>query len=154
MRLVPIERNGAVATAAEDPSGSVAGVLEQVGGLYARRGFAPPWICYLAEEQGTLVGTCGFAGPASQGEAEIAYFTFPGREGQGIGTRMAVALLEHCAPTAARQGLKLVAHTLPQEGASTRILRRLGFERVGTIAHPEDGTVWKWRITPGLGAPA
>jgi hypothetical protein len=39
----------------------------------------------------------------------------------------------------------LIAHTLPRKGPSTSILRKLGFSRVGTIDHPEDGPVWKWR---------
>ena len=145
MRLVPIEQSGAVAATADDPSGSVAAVIEQVAGLYGRRGFSAPWICYLAEEQGQWVGTCGFAGPASQGEVEIAYFTFPGHEGRRVATRMAAALLAQTAPSAAREGLAFIAHTLPHEGPSTKILRRLGFELVGPVDHPEDGTVWKWR---------
>ena len=146
MQLVPIEQDGVAGIGAEDPSSSVAGVLEQVTALYGRRGFELPWICYLAEEEGTWVGTSGFAGPPSHGEVEIAYFTFPGREGHGVGTRMATALLALSAQTAALRGLRFIAHTLPQEDASTKILRRLGFEMLGPIVHPEDGTVWKWRV--------
>ena len=146
MQLVPVEREGTVGNAAEDQSGSVAAVLEQTAALYLRRGFEPPWICYLAQEQGAWVGTCGFAGPPCGGEVEIAYFTFPGHEGGGVATRMATALLALAGPTAARLGLRFVAHTLPQEGASTSILRRLGFSLLGPMVHPEDGTVWKWRV--------
>lgn len=145
MHLVPIEKQGAVTIVAEDPSGSVTGVLEQVAALYSRRGFEPPWICYLAEEEGAWVGTCGFAGPPSGGEVEIAYFTFPGHEGRGIATRMAATLLDLTLPVASLHGLRFVAHTLPHEGASTSILRRLGFSLLGPVDHPEDGTVWKWR---------
>lgn len=146
MQIVPIEEDGAVAGVAEDQSSAVPGVLEQTVSLYGRRGFVLPWICYLAEEQGTWVGTCGFAGPPSHGEIEIAYFTFPGHEGHGVATRMATALLALSGPAAALGRLRFVAHTLPQEGASTSILRRLGFSLLGPIAHPEDGTVWKWRV--------
>jgi len=146
MQLVPIEQEGAFGIAAEDPSGSVAGVLELTNALYSRRGFEPPWICYLAQEQGMWVGTCGFAGPPSDGEIELAYFTFPGQEGRGVATRMATALLALTGPAASIRRLRFVAHTLPQEGTSTRILRRLGFSLLGTIVHPEDGEVWKWRV--------
>ena len=83
MLLVPIDQEGALGVAADDQSGAVAGVLEQTNALYRRRGFEPPWICYLAQEQGRWVGTCGFAGPPSEGEVELAYFTFPGQEGRG-----------------------------------------------------------------------
>ena len=127
MHLVPIEKECTVQIGAEDQSGSVPGVLEQTNALYCRCGFEPPWICYLAQEQGWWVGTCGFAGPPSEGEVEIAFVTFPGQEGRGVATRMATALLALTGPAAARNGLRFVAHTLPQEGASTSILRRLGF---------------------------
>ena len=113
--------------------------------LYSRRGFEPPWLCYLAEEQGIWIGTCGFAGPPSGGEVEIAYFTFPGQEGSGVATRMATALIGLTGPAVSLRGLSFVAHTLPEEGASTSILRRLGFSLLGPVDHPEDGTVWKWR---------
>ena len=52
----------------------------------------PPWIGYLAIDGDTCIGSCGFNGPASEGVAEIAYFTFHGHEGRGVATRMAQAL--------------------------------------------------------------
>src|SRR5262249_54582777 len=100
-------------------------------------------VCYLAELDAHIVGTCGFAAPPFNGEAEIAYFTFPGNEGKGIASQMAVALMEQ-----ARRGGKrevFIAHTLPEEGPSTSILRKLGFECLGIVEHPEDGSIWKWR---------
>lgn len=146
MQLFPIERDGSVSMAAEDPSGSVPGVAAQMAALYERRGFVRPWIGYLAIEQDVCVGTCAFTGPPADGEVEIAYFTFPGHEGSGVATRMAAALLERTRSEAAAGSVAYIAHTLPQEGASTSILRRLGFKLVGAIEHPEDGTVWKWRV--------
>jgi [ribosomal protein S5]-alanine N-acetyltransferase len=41
--------------------------------------------------------------------------------------------------------LRLIAHSLTEENASTRILRKLGFQFIGAIEHPEDGRIWKWR---------
>jgi hypothetical protein len=40
----------------------------------------------------------------------------------------------------------IAAQTLPQESASTSILRRLGFALIGTVEHPEDGPVWEWQL--------
>ncbi len=111
--------------------------------LYKRKGFVSPWTSYLAEKDGDIVGTCGFAGPPVNGEAEIAYFTFPGNEGKGIASEMAAALMREARKTATAE--VFIAHTLPEEGASTMVLKRLGFECVGVIEHPEDGPVWKWR---------
>ena len=111
--------------------------------LYKRKGFIPPWTGYLAEKSGHIVGTCGFAGPPQNGEAEIAYFTFPGNENKGIATQMAAALILEASRSAT--GEIFIAHTLPEEGPSTTILKKLGFECLGIIEHPDDGSIWKWR---------
>jgi len=36
------------------------------------------------------------------------------------------------------------AQTLPEENASTSILKKLGFRWKGTVEPPEEGTVWEW----------
>ena len=48
----------------------------------------PEWFGYLAIEGETqrLCGVCTFKGPEVEGAVEMAYFTFPGFEGRGIGT--------------------------------------------------------------------
>lgn len=89
------------------------------------------------------VGTCGYpAAPDAKGETEIAYFTFPAYEGRGIARRMARELVERLS---ARRDVRLIiAHTLTQPSASTRILTGLGFSHAGTVDHPEDGAIWRW----------
>jgi hypothetical protein len=57
----------------------------------------------------------------------------------GIGQEPSRAIAAAC------ERSEVIAHTLPRKGPSTSILRKLGFGRVGTIDHPEDGPVWKWR---------
>lgn len=121
----------------------VAQVVQGALDLYSRKGFVAPWACYLAEKDGQVVGTCGFAAPPVDGEAEIAYFTFPGNEGRGIAREMAMALMREARQAGATE--TFIAHTLPGEGPSTSILRKLGFECLGVIEHPEDGAIWKWR---------
>jgi RimJ/RimL family protein N-acetyltransferase len=126
----------------------VAGLIRNVAAaqvaLYARTGQQPPWIGYLARDPASnmLVGTCSFVGPPQGGEVEIAYFTFPGAEGRGWGGAMAAALV---LMAFAEDGLdRVIAHTLPQEGPSTRILHGLGFTRAGEAVDDEAGIVWKW----------
>jgi RimJ/RimL family protein N-acetyltransferase len=81
------------------------------------------------------------SGAERSAEVEIAYFTFPHREGRGIATAMVRELTER-----ALQYVSLViAHTLPLENASCKILRRCGFERAGEMIDPEDGLVWRWQ---------
>jgi RimJ/RimL family protein N-acetyltransferase len=111
--------------------------------LYLVAGFAPPWIGYLAQENDVCVGSCGFKGPPVGKHVEIAYFTFPEYEGRGIATRMARALLRIVGETDAE--VTATAQTLPQESASTAILKKLGFVLIGTVNHPEDGEVWEWQ---------
>ncbi|HEY5078225.1 MAG TPA: GNAT family N-acetyltransferase, partial [Opitutaceae bacterium] len=103
-----------------------------------------PWVAYLGMERDACVGTCAFTGPPREGRVEIAYFTFPGHEGRGVATRMAGELVA-IARTAAPEVL-VTAHTLQEEGASTRILRRLGFVLEGPLTHPRDGPIWVWSL--------
>jgi hypothetical protein len=41
----------------------------------------------------------------------------------------------------------VVAHTLPgEEGASARVLRRLGFRVAAPVRDAEHGEVWRWSL--------
>jgi RimJ/RimL family protein N-acetyltransferase len=93
------------------------------------------------------VGTCGYpAAPDAKGEIEIAYFTFPAYEGRGIARRMARELVGRA--SARREVRLIIAHTLAETNASTRILTGLGFSHAATIEHPEDGLLWRWELPP------
>jgi RimJ/RimL family protein N-acetyltransferase len=111
--------------------------------LYTAVGFVPPWIGYLATAGSNVVGTCAFKGPKENGRVEIAYFTFPAFEGQGIATAMARSLIDIAFSHA--PDVLVVAQTAPEKNASTTILGKLGFTFVGGIQHPEDGLVWEWQ---------
>lgn len=106
----------------------------------------PPWIGYLAIDTSTriIVGTCAFKGnPNQNNTVEIAYFTFPDFEGKGFATAMARALVEIAR---AQPGIPhIIAHTLPQANASTRVLQKVGMKFVGDVIDPEDGPVWRWQ---------
>ena len=41
----------------------------------------------------------------------------------------------------------VVAHTLRERNASTRVLEKTGFALVGEVVDPEDGPVWRWERT-------
>lgn len=108
-------------------------------------GFIEPWIGYLALTKATPVGSCGFKSPPVGNRVEIAYFTFPEFEGRGFATAMAAELVN-----LAQQHMPLAtiaAQTLPERNASHRVLERLGFSRVDTINHPEDGVVLEWQLS-------
>jgi len=123
-------------------AGEIVSVIRQ---MYSASGFEPPWIGYLAFEEGTCVGTCSFKSAPRSNRVEIAYFTFPGNEGRGVATTMAAELVRIAQQ--ARPGVVVTAQTLPEESPSTGVLRRLGFQLAGVVLHPEDGPVWEWQCT-------
>ena len=101
-----------------------------------------PWGSYIAHDGQSAVGLCAFkAAPDPSGTVEIAYMTFPAFERRGHATAMAGALFG----IACGAGAPLViAHTLPEESASTRALRGNSFALAGEVIDPEDGLVWRW----------
>lgn len=119
-------------------------VSEGTVGMYQKMGFVRPWVGYLAEQDGRVVGTCAFKSPPQEGRVEIAYFTFPEYEGKGVATRMARQLVQIAQD--ADSGVGIIAQTLPHENASTSVLRKLGFRRVGTAHDDEVGEVWEWKV--------
>jgi RimJ/RimL family protein N-acetyltransferase len=114
-------------------------------------GFVPPWIGYVALENSAPVGTCAFKSPPVDGRVEIAYATLPGLEGRGIATAMATELVRIARQTSSN--MTIFAQTLPEENASTAILRKLGFRLLGLVEHPEDGVVWEWALPPDAPQP-
>lgn len=144
MKLIHVSRAGMPAEDIPDLPDAAKEVGAAYVDLYKRMGFVPPWLGYFALDGSVCVGTCGFKSPPVANRVEIAYFTFPGFEGRGYATRMAEALIER--GRMADMKVVIAAQTLPQESASTTILRRLGFAMVGTVDHPEDGPVWEWQL--------
>ena len=105
------------------------------------------WSGYFAVDESTreVIGSCAFkAPPTDEGVVEIAYFTYPGFEGRGYATEMARKLVALATrSTAVRQ---VIAHTLPETNASTRVLQKVGMSLVGEVSDPEDGRVWRWQV--------
>ena len=112
---------------------------------------ADPWthgFSIVDRAKGVVIGSCGFkAPPDPEGVVEIAYGIDPAYRGRGYATQAAKALADF----AFGSGLvRLVrAHTLPSNAASARVLAKSGFERVGLVEDPEDGTVWRWERRKG-----
>ncbi|MEM7559467.1 MAG: GNAT family N-acetyltransferase [Planctomycetota bacterium] len=109
---------------------------------------ADPWIIGFSMREsasGDPVGQCGFKGPPNQdGEVEIAYMVVPEKQGNGFATEAANALVEYAF---SQSSVKCVlAHTLPEENASTRVLTKCQFQKLGEVIDPEDGPVWCWAI--------
>ncbi len=68
-------------------------VLDMYETFYARIGDSAPGLGYFILRDEQVVGTCGFAGQPAEGCVEIAYWTFPEFEGQGIAFAASGALI-------------------------------------------------------------
>jgi [ribosomal protein S5]-alanine N-acetyltransferase len=127
---------------AEIPA-AVAATYAANADLYSRVGFVPPWVSYVAVDDGRAVGGGAFVGPPRENRVEIAYFTLPEFEGLRYATRTAaelVAIARNSDP-----GIVISAFTLRESNASTKILQRLGLRLFGDAQDPDAGAVWEWR---------
>ena len=116
--------------------------------LRAAKG-ADPWVHGFAvvhRESRSVIGNAGFKGPPdADGMVEIAYGIVPGYQGRGYATEAAEALVAFAFDNG--QVHLVRAHTLPTSNASTRVLAKCGFKRIGEVVDPEDGLVWRWERT-------
>jgi len=107
---------------------------------------ADPWVHgfkLVHRISGDLIGRCGFKGPpGADGVVEIAYGVADEAPGKGYATEAAAALVEYAFSDDKVRVVR--AHTLPEPNASTRVLTKCGFQRVGEVVDPGDGLVWRW----------
>ncbi len=97
---------------------------------------------FVADPPRELVGWGGFKGPPVGGTVELGYAIAPARENRGLATAATRALL---AEAYADPWVEtVIAHTLPGNGPSTRVLEKCGFAHDGTAE--EDGEAM-WRFT-------
>ena len=145
LQLIAITQDGTLETPSESVPPLAAQVIEATTQLYNAVGYEPPWVGYLALENGSCIGACGFKSAPENNRVEIAYFTFPGHESRGVATRMASALVRIAMNKA--PAVIVAAQTLPEESASTSVLKKLQFRFVRSEEHPEDGLVWEWQLS-------
>ncbi len=105
-----------------------------------------PWsfgFAVLHKIDNCMIGFASFTGPPdSSGLVEIAYGIAPAYQGKGYATEAAVALVDF----ASRNNCvtKICAHTLPEINASTRVLEKCGFQKIGEVVDSENNLVWRW----------
>ncbi len=109
---------------------------------YKKIGFEIPWIGYYASVGHVLVGSAGFKGKPVDGRVEIAYGTFLRYREKSIGTAICKQLVQLALKT--DPSVRICARTFENENYSSKILKRNGFELLGTVIDDEDGEVWEW----------
>ncbi|MXO59127.1 GNAT family N-acetyltransferase [Altererythrobacter salegens] len=103
-----------------------------------------PWCAYVAWDDGRPVGFGGFKEPPGDGGVvEIGYLTFPGFTGKSVATELTLGLLAIARDNGASS---VIAHTLPELTASSRVLEKACFVRDGWGEDDDVGLVWRWRF--------
>ena len=109
---------------------------------YPKNGYEPPWTGYFIIKDNEVVGSCGFTKAPEDGVVEIAYWTFPEYEGQGIGSFACgelVRMANEADPT-----VRLTAKTAPEDNASVHILKKNNFVYTHVVQDEEIGDAWLW----------
>ena len=100
---------------------------------------------FLKKDENKIVGNGGFKGvPDENGMVEIGYAISPVYESQGLATEAARGMIEYAFSWANVQMVD--AHTLAEENASVKVLRKCGMTRIAEKHDEEDGDIWQWRI--------
>jgi ribosomal-protein-alanine N-acetyltransferase len=102
------------------------------------------WWMHFFLVNGLLVGSGGFVGRPRGGQGEIGYEIAPGFRRKHYGTGAAAALVAKAWES--REVRAVIAHTLPADSPSTKVLERLMFRNEGEVKDPQQGTVWRWRL--------
>jgi RimJ/RimL family protein N-acetyltransferase len=147
VKHAPDEFAGTFGASLGDSTQVVQDVVKQTLALFATSPRAAEWGGFLVAdpERALVIGSCGFThGPEADGSVEIAYFTFPEFEGRGYATAMAAELLRRSRQSDSVS--KVIAHTVPERNASTRILEKIGMERAGEAEDADVGKVWLWQV--------
>jgi len=98
---------------------------------------------FLAGDPPELVGWGGFKGPPSDGVIELGYEIAEKRRGRGLATAATRAMLAEA--FADERVERVIAHTLAERNASTRVLEKTGFRYDGESE--EDGAVvWRFAL--------
>jgi [ribosomal protein S5]-alanine N-acetyltransferase len=101
---------------------------------------------FVHSQERALVGNGGFAGdPGESGVAEIGYEIAPKYRNRGFATEAARALIDYAFAHA--EVTAVIAHTLAEDNASNRVLRKAGMSFGSEIDNPEVGIAWQWRIS-------
>lgn len=105
------------------------------------------WWTYLIlhKKNNTLIGSCGYKGkPDENGMIELGYEIKVAYRNKGLATEAAKALIENAFKN---ENVKIAsAHTLAEENASVKVLRKCGLQFVDEIFDKEDGNLWFWKL--------
>lgn len=97
---------------------------------------------YMMVADGLIVGLCGYKAPPADGVVEIGYGVAEACRRRGFATQALRLLIARAASDP--QAAQLLAHTVPDNHASRRVLELNGFVLEGEVVDPDDGPVLRW----------
>jgi [ribosomal protein S5]-alanine N-acetyltransferase len=135
--LIRCGADGAPLTPIDEVPDAITATYPANAELYRRVGFVPPWVSYVAVDNGRAIGGGAFVGPPRENRIEIAYFTLKECGGLGYATRTAIELVAIARKD--KPGIVISAFTLRESNASTKILQRLGLSVFADAQDPDAG---------------
>jgi [ribosomal protein S5]-alanine N-acetyltransferase len=119
------------------------GALPRVRDALAGEPSESPWgpRLFVTGEPPELVGWGGFKGPPRDGVVELGYEIADSRRERGLATAAVRAMLSEA--FADPGVVAVIAHTLPERNASTRVLEKTGF-RFEAVVRQGGATVWRF----------
>jgi len=144
MKLIPIEVDEALNSGFRSNPECIE-ILNVYPSFYQRVGFIKPWIGYFATgDNDEIIGCGGFKGKPVNSKVELAYGTFKNYQGRGVATEICRQLVSLSLQT--DLSIRIIARTWMEPNASTRVLKKNGFEFIGIVYDEEDGNVWEWEF--------
>lgn len=119
-------------------------VLEAYENYYQIIGFNLPWVGYFIYKDEKIIGSCGFTGKPTNGQVEIAYWTFKEFENKGIASFACQELIKIAKKK--NEKIKIIAKTAPEHNASTKILEKNNFIYSEIVQDEEIGDAWLWKL--------
>jgi ribosomal-protein-alanine N-acetyltransferase len=106
----------------------------------------PAWgtTLFLLAAPRTLIGMGGFTGAPECGIVEFGYGIAPAYRGRGLATEGAKELVRRAFRHPSVVAVE--ARTRPIPGPSTRVLEKLGLQRIGEQVDPDEGLLWHYRL--------
>jgi [ribosomal protein S5]-alanine N-acetyltransferase len=100
----------------------------------------------VSTSRSTVLGACGFKTAPINGDVEISYGVARAERGRGVATLALSRLLQMAASTGLAK--EVVAHILPSNVASSKVVMRLGFITSGLVVDTDGEQVmrWVWRV--------
>ncbi|WP_129643179.1 GNAT family N-acetyltransferase [Peristeroidobacter agariperforans] len=98
----------------------------------------------VSTSRSTLLGACGFKTAPVNGTVEISYGIARAERGRGAATIAIGQLLRLAASSDLVE--QVVAHILPRNVASSRLVARLGFSQAGSLVDTDGERVTRWAL--------